>query len=82
MPIFVLIIRRYRVLPSAGSFGREPGCGGFGFDLRLGRGPGAGLVLAEACQPVQFSTPFFLAAQRRVVSSRQEEVAFRLRWRA
>ena len=42
--------------------------------LAVAQGPM--FFLAETCQSVHFSTPFFLAAQRRVVSSRQEEVAF------
>ena len=35
----------------------------------------ARVIAGDSRQLVHFSTPFFLAAQRRVVSSRQEEVA-------
>ena len=37
----------------------------------------ARVLLEETCQPVHFSTPRFLAAQRSAVSSRREEIAQR-----
>ena len=61
-----------------GSFFLEvPAKGAFCFAVRGGKRQ---FSLAETCQPVHFSTPRFLAAQRSAVSSRREEIAI-LRWR-
>ena len=57
-----------------GSFFLEvPAKGAFCFAVRGGKRQ---FSLAETCQPVHFSTPRFLAAQRSAVSSRREEIAF------
>ena len=58
-----------------GSFFLEvPAKGAFCFAVRGGKRQ---FSLAETCQPVHFSTPRFLAAQRSAVSSRREEIAQR-----
>ena len=55
-------------------FGRRKPPFFFAFAVRGGKRQ---FSLAETCQPVHFSTPRFLAAQRSAVSSRREEIAQR-----